>query len=232
MLSPRCMKSTSIFLLEFIGCFEVKPMGTKPLKKWDLLSDQGGALMVLSAAFLLGGILGCLFASLSDGAGAQELGRYLAGYLELAGEEGGLPRSLWPVLWGQFKYLLAVLILNVTALGAAGIPLIFGIRGFYLSFPAACFCRVFGGRGLFPAFLLFGLPALLWAPALFLAGVPGLLSALRQLRRSGGEGRSPFSLSRVNWYRGGACAALTLATGLLEYWVVPVLLQAAAHVVL
>ena len=136
------------------------------------------------------------------------------------------------MLWGQAKYVLAALVLGLTALGALGLPVLFGVRGFFLSFPAACFCRVFGGRGLLPAFVLFGLPALLWAPALFLAGVQGLLSAQQLLRRVLGDGRGGLPISAAWWCRAGLCAGLALAAGLLEYWVVPVLLRAAARVIL
>lgn len=198
-------------------------------KKWDLPLEQRIALGVLGAAFLLGGVAGCLLASLSGGAGGSEMGDYLTGYLELA-RDGTLPKGLWPLLWGQIKYLLAVLALGLTALGLAGIPILFGLRGFFFSFSAACFCRVFGRRGLLPAFFLFGLPALLWVPALFLAGVPGILSARKMLRRTPGDG--VISLSGTWWCRAGMCAGLTLTAGLLEYWVVPVLLRAAARVIL
>ena len=201
-------------------------------QKWDLPLEQRIALAVLSAAFLLGGAAGCLLAALSGGAGAEELGGYLTGYLTLAWEDG-LSRGVMPLLWGQAKYLLAVLVLGLTALGLAGVPILFGLRGFFFSFSAACFCRVFGRRGLLPAFFLFGLPALLWVPALFLSGVPGLLSAWQLLRRTQGEGRGgPVPLNGAWWGRAGLCAGLTLAAGLLEYWAVPILLRAAARVIL
>lgn len=200
-------------------------------KKWDLPSEQGRALVVLSIAFLMGGMAGCVLAALSGGAGAEELSRYLVDYLTLT-QDGQLSRSLWPVLWGQVRYLLAALLLGLTALGLAGFPLLFGVRGFFVSFPAACFCRVFGARGLFPAFILFGLPALLWAPALFLLGVSGFLSAQQLLRRALGEGRGGLPLNGAYWCRVGLCVGLALAAGFLEYWVVPVLLQETAQVIL
>ena len=107
------------------------------------------------------------------------------------------------------------------------------MRGFFLSFSAACFCRVFGGRGLLPALVLSGLPALLWAPAMFLTGVPGLLSAQQLLRRSVGEGRGGTPLNSGGcWCRAGVCTGLTLGAGLLEYWVVPVLLRGLSRVIL
>ena len=121
--------------------------------------------------------------------------------------------------------------LGVTVLGVLGLPVLFGVRGFFFAFPVACFCRIFGAAGLFPAFILFGLPAMLWAPALFLAGISGFFSAKHLLCRALGEGAAgPFP--PVRWYQLGACLCLVLAAGLLEFWVVPVLLRAAARVVL
>ena len=115
-------------------------MGMKIRKKWDLPLERRAALLVLAAAFLLGGGAACFLAALSGGAGGEELTAYLTGYLELAAE-GELPRGLWSTLWGQLKYLLAAFVLGLTALGVAGLPIIFGIRGFFFAFPIACFCR-------------------------------------------------------------------------------------------
>lgn len=206
-------------------------MGTRTRKKWDLLSKQNGALVVLCIFFLAGGGVGCLFAAVSGREGAQALGEYLTGYLTLA-QENGLPRQLWPLLWGQMKYLIAALILSMTALGIAGLPLLFAIRGFFFTFPVACFCRVFGWRGMFPALALFVLPALLWTSALFLIGPSGLRSAQQLLRRSLGEGGGSPALNGVFWCQAGVCAVLSLAAGLLEYWMVPALLQGVVRLVL
>lgn len=206
-------------------------MGMRIRKKWDLPSEQYSGLVVLAIAFLTGGAVGCILGVLSRGTGAEELSRYLVDYLTLA-QSGQLSRSFWPVLWGQVKYLLAALLLGLTALGLAGFPILFGVRGFFISFPVACFCRVFGQRGLFPALILFGLPALLWAPALFLMGVSGFLSAQQLLRRVLGDGRVGLPLSGAYWCRAGLCVGLALAAGFLEYWVVPVLLREMARLVL
>lgn len=206
-------------------------MGLRIRKKWDLLSEQTAALAVLGIVFLIGGGVGCLFAAFSNGEGAQELSTYLASYLTLA-QRGELPQNLWLILWGQFKYLLIALVLSVTALGVVGLPLLLGMRGFFLTFSSSCFWRIFGARGLFPAFILFELPALLWAPALFWLGTPGFLSAQRLLRRSLGASGGGTPLSGRFGYRVGLCMGLSLAAGLLEYWVVPVLLGATARFVL
>lgn len=206
-------------------------MGFRTRKKWDLLSEQSGPLAVLCIAFLAGGGVGCLVAALSGGEGAQELSSYLAGYLALA-QTGELPRQLWILMWGQLKFFLTALLLSLTALGVLGMPLLFAVRGFSFTFPIACFCRVFGWRGMFPAFVLFVLPALLWTSALFLVGSPGFLSAQHLLRRSLGEGGGSPPLNGGFWCQAGVCAVLTLAAGLLEYWVVPALLQGVVRLVL
>lgn len=104
------------------------------------------------------------------------------------------------------------------------------MRGFFFTFLAACFCRVFGAGGVLSGFILFALPALLWAPALFLAGTQSLRSSRQLLGRALGEERTGPVFGRpAYWCTAGLCAGLTLAGGLLEYWVVPVLLRAAVQ---
>ena len=205
-------------------------MGKRRIKKWDWPWEGGGSLAVLGLSFLLGGGTGVMLAALAGGDGGGQLRDYLADYLLLAGQSA-LPGSLWPSLWGYLRCLLAVLVLGMTALGAVGLPVLFAARGFFFAFSVGCFCRVFGGAGLFPAFALFGLSALLWLPALFLAVVPGLTRARGLLGRSLGGGGGP-SVSPVFWGRAALCGGLVLAAAAAERWVVPALLRAAAQVVL
>lgn len=207
-------------------------MGKRERKQWDLLSGQGAALVILGVLYLAGGLAGGLFAGLAGGEGARELSGYLVDYLTLAGE-GSVARSFWPVLWEQLRYFLAAAALGLTAIGVVGLPVLFCARGFLFAFSVGCLVRVFGAAGLIPALVLFGIPALLWTPALFLAGIQGLSGAQSFLRRLLGEGRGALPLfTRAYWLRLGLCGALFLLCGLVEYTVVPVLLRAAARVVL
>mgnify|MGYP005810353875 CR=1 FL=1 len=222
----------SIFFSPLIGCIEVTPVGKRIRKKWDLPPGQSCGLLVLGGAFLLGGIVGCVWAVLAGGEGGQALCDYLVDYLSLVGAEEQLPSGIWTILWGLMKYVLIALILGLTALGVVGLPVLFGIRGFLLCFSVGCFLRIFGGQGLFPAFALLGLPSLLWVPAFFLVGTQGLLSAQQLLRRSWGDGRGTLPFSRNYWFRAVMCVGITALCGMLELWVVPVLLRAAAQVVL
>ena len=203
---PR--KAASIAALLLIGCTEVRALG----KKGRELDWPWGA-------------------ALGEERTAKVFGR--PAYWSNAGLCAGLTMpspGLWTVLWEQGKSLLAALLLGMTALGVLGLPLLFGVRGFFFTFSAACFCRVFGAGGVLSGFILFALPALLWAPALFLAGTQSLRSSRQLLGRALGEERTGPVFGRpAYWCTAGLCAGLTLAGGLLEYWVVPVLLRAAVQ---
>ena len=207
-------------------------MGKRERKKWAFVDDRTAGLVVLGGFFLLGGAAGGLFAGLAEGEGARALGGYLSGYLTLA-SQGTVARNFWPILWEQFRYFLAAVVLGITALGVAGLPLLFAVRGFFFSFSVGCFFRVFGGAGLLPALVLFGIPALLWAPGFFLTGLQGLSNARCLLRRGLGDGRAELPVCcPAYWIRVSFCCVLFFICGALEYVVVPVLLRAAARVVL
>ncbi len=215
----------SIFSPALIGCHEVTAMGKRIGKKWDLQGN--GALWALCLCFLLGGAAGCLFAGAAGGESARVLSGYLTGYLTLA-REGTVPRSLLALLWARLRELLAVAALGVTVVGVAGLPALFAARGFLFAFSVGCFCRVFGGPGLFPAFCLFGLPALLWAPALFLVGSQGLSWGVSAL----GRGEARGLAGGVFWIRAAVGLILAVLCVMLEYLTVPTLLKAASHVAL
>ena len=106
------------------------------MKRRDMIVDFPRPLVplaALSACFLLGGALGAVFGGLMSETSAQELADYLSTYFTLA-REGGVTVEFWSVAWEQFRLLIAVILLGLTALGAAGIPLLFGVRGFLLAF--------------------------------------------------------------------------------------------------
>lgn len=204
------------------------------MKRRDVIVDFPRPLvplMMLSACFLLGGILGAAFGGLMSEASAQELAAYLNTYLTLA-RDGGIPVEFWGVAWEQFRLLLAVILLGLTALGVVGIPVLFGVRGFLFAFSVAGLCRVFGKAGLVPGLFLFGLPAFLWAPVLFLAGAQCVNSAWVLLRRLRLESREPLPFTSAYWGRLGLCGAALMVCVMLEYLAAPVLLAAAAKLVL
>jgi len=206
-------------------------LGKREGSPWDVLSGPGAVLAQLCGLFLLGGVAGCLYVGIAASDGALTLRDYLVDYLALVGGSG-VSYTFWLLLWDELRWLLAVLLLGFTVLGAVGLPAVFFARGFLFSFSVGCFCRVFGWTGLIPGLVLFGLPSLMWVPALFLAGVQGL-SEVRRLRMRGkGEAWSRLKLGPVFWIRFSLSLLLILLCGGVEYLLVPALLRAAAHVVL
>ena len=162
---------------------------------------------------------------------AQELESFLRDYLSAA-QAGEIQARFWPMLWEQGRFLIGLCILGVTALGVAGIPVLFLARGFLFSFSVAAFCRIFGPVGLASAFFLFGLPALLWAPVLFLAGCQCLEGAYALLCRVLGDGRAPLPQGSAYWGKLALYGLGLVVCVTLECMAAPVLLKAAAQFVL
>ena len=196
-------------------------------KRWGALPPA--VLWMLGGGFGLGGLAGCAV-GLSSGAG-EGLSAYLQDYLTLAAEETA-SISLLPVLWEQMRFLLLLLLLTFTAVGVVGLPVLFVARGFLFTFPVACFCGVFGAGGLLPAALLFGLPALVWAPAFFVLGVQGFGVSCVLLRRVLGESRCPLPCDSAFWVRCALCVLTFLLCGVVEFFAVAPLMGAAARAVL
>ena len=87
--------------------------------------------------------------------------------------------GIWSVIWELCRWPVLVLLLGFTALGAVAIPVVFCVRGFLLSYALASFVRVFGSTGIFAAFAVFGMAALVSVPVLFCMGAFAFSSSLR-----------------------------------------------------
>jgi len=201
-------------------------------KKWrvDLFSGRSAAVVLLASLFALGSVAGCVSAGLICDPGGDLLD-YVRGYLVLAAEDGASPHFL-SVLWQSVRIPVLTMVLGLTALGVVGIPMLFAVKGFVLCYAVSAFYRLLGPVGLAPAFVLFGLSALVWLPALFGLGGQGLLSAYGLLRRTMGDGRYPLGYDGGSLVRCGICAAaLCLCVG-IEYLAVPALLQEISGVFL
>lgn len=170
--------------------------------------------------------MGCFAAACMTGEAVNELASYLSAYLALANGEG-VTVEFWPLVWQQSRFLLCAAILGFTALGVVGFVVLMGVRGFLFTYSVGCFCRVFGWGGLVPGFFLFGLSALVWAPALFVLSVQGLEAATVLLRRTLGESRLPLPYSSGYFVRMGMCLGAIPVCVLLEYMAVPALVGPA-----
>ena len=190
-----------------------------------------GPLAIRGSAFLLGGLLGAALVSMIAQPAAEALTAYLRDYLT-AGQAGKVAVDVWPMLWEQGRFFVGVCVLGLTALGAAGIPVLFGARGFLFAFSVAGFCRAFGPAGLGPALFLFGLPAFLWGPILFLAGTQSMEGSIGLFRRAMGGGREPLPFGPLYWERLALWGLGLFLCVVLEFLAAPALLSASARFVL
>lgn len=200
---------------------------------WNVPADGiVPALIILSACFVAGGLVGCLLAAQVGGAGETSLHAYLEAFLAAA--QGGavdIP-ALWGQIWDTLRWPLAALLLGFTALGVLGLPVLFAVRGFLLAFSIASFVRAFGGTGWLLACLVFGIGGALSLPVLFVLGVQSFLSARALAARVRGDGKGRVLWGRDCLIRCAMCGGILCVCILLERTAVPAILSGAAGVLL
>lgn len=186
----------------------------RPAKTWDGLTQ----LAFLAVCFAVGVLGGFFFSGWSGD--DPDLLDYLRRYFQMAGQGNGAEPSLWSSVWELTRWPLAAFLLGSTALGAAGLPLLLGVRGFLLSYAAATLSRLFGLPGAAVSLTAFGVTALVAVPVLFVVSA----DAFRQsLRRLAGE-RSPAWSQRVQALT--PCAGLLVLAAALQQTLMPALLTA------
>lgn len=192
----------------------VRRMGSriKAAPVWDGLTQ----LAILGVCFLAGGLSGFFFSTL--GGDSSELMNYLGRYFQLAGQGSGVEPSLWSSVWELTRWPLAAFLLGSTALGALGLPVLLGIRGFLLSFATATLARLFGLPGVAASLAVFGVTVLVAVPVLFVVSV----DAFRQsLDRLSGE-RPPAWNQRIQAL--SPCVGLLVLAVALQQTLMPALL--------
>lgn len=186
-------------------------------------------LLTVGGCFLVGGILGCMFSALASQNSARQLGEYLTDYISLL-KAGMITWSIPAVLWNQGRWFLFCVLFGLTGIGIIALPALFAARGFLFAFSVSCFIRFLGDVGAIPAALMFGLPALLWAPGFFLSGFWGLSSSFRIARsRTGESAASAWSGRSLRAYISWSIILFLLCV-CLECALLPVLLPIAARI--
>lgn len=183
---------------------------------WDGLTR----LAVLSVCFGLGALTGFLFSVLNGD--SPELLGYLQQFFRSAGEGGGLEPSLFAVVWDLVRWPLAAFLLGMVPVGAVGVPLLMGARGFLLAFAATTFVRLFHLPGLAAALAAFGVTVLVAVPVLFVVAEDAFRQSLSRLP---GAASAPAHWSE----RARAlapCAGLLVLAAALQRTVMPALFAA------
>ena len=196
---------------------------------WDVPGEGGGpALAAVGISFFLGSAAGCLLASAAGGSGVESLTAYVQGFLSAAEKGSVQPPALLPLMWEVLRWPVLTVGLGFTALGVLGIPILFSVRGFLLSFAVSSFVRMFGSEGCFAAALIFGVSGAVSIPALFVLGVQGLTASVRLAGRTIGESRRGSPFGRAYFVRCGMCVGAFCVCILLEYLAVPTLVAWSA----
>lgn len=201
-------------------------MRRRVVQVWNTPGGVTTALLVVSCAFVSGGIAGLLVASQVAGEGQTTLAAYIESYLAAAQQRTAAAPGFFAVALDLLRWPCLAVFMGFLSLGVVGVPILFAVRGFLLSFAVSSFVRMFGGAGGMLAFSAFGLTGLLAVPALFVLGVQSFDMALRRLSAGAGKGSAlPGSQYLV---RCGSCFGALALCMLVEHWAVPALLGSLA----
>ena len=186
----------------------------------NLSLDGLTRLAVLAVCFGIGALGGFLFSALSGD--SPELLDYLRQYFRSAGEIGGLEPSLLEVIWDLVRWPLAAFLLGLAPVGAVGVPVLMGTRGFLLAFAATTFARLFHLPGLAAALAAFGVTVLVAVPVLFAVAEDAFCQSLSRLP---GAATAPARWSeRIQAL--APCAGLLVLAAALQQTVMPALFSA------
>ena len=186
----------------------------------DLSWDGLTRLAVLSVCFGLGALGGFLFSALNGD--SPELLDYLQQYFRSAGEGGGLEPSLAAVVWDLLRWPLAAFLLGLAPIGAVGVPVLVGARGFLLAFAATTFARLFHLPGMAAALAAFGVTVLLAVPVLFVVAEDAFRQSLCRLPGAASDPAHWSERARAL----APCAGLLVLAAALQQTVMPALFSA------
>ena len=136
-------------------------------------------LAALSVCFAIGAVGGFFFST--TGGEDPELLDYLGQYFQLVAQGGGIAPSMGATIWDLFRWPAVVFLLGLTPLGAVGVPLVMGVRGFLLSYAATTFTRLFHLPGMAAALTAFGVTAFVAVPVLFVVAADAFRQSLNRL---------------------------------------------------
>ena len=123
-------------------------------KKETEQKNRDTVLLILSVGFLVGGVLGCLLE------GKLSTEHYIGQFFQQAAQMSIAP-SLWREVWIVFRWPVAVILLSQLPLAGVTIPVVFFLRGFFLSYGIVALMEGMGLSGVLCAGVVFGPTCLL-----------------------------------------------------------------------
>lgn len=128
--------------------------------------------------FLIGALLGSAFAVL--GGSHPQLAERLTAFFQSAVQNGAPSVSLWATVWEAICWPLLLILFSFGPPGVIGIPCVFLVRGFLLSYACSSFVAMFGLTGLGWNVVIFGISALFLLPVLLCVGHWAFSNACKQ----------------------------------------------------
>ena len=177
-------------------------------------------MSLLTVCFLIGMLGGRVSAGKNSESALSELYRYLTGYYALdVGEESSIGIFL-NALFIYFRYPLLAFLMGFTIPGTLLLPVLSAAFGFFLSYAACCFARIFGGSGVLLAAAVLGLRCLVTLPCFFILAV----QALHGMGGMVSQHKKPV-MGLERWLVCCVVAAILLAGTLAERIFSPVLIE-------
>lgn len=190
-------------------------------------SELQSALLCLTVCFAVGSVGGCIFAGRLDADTQTRLLEYFSNYFAVIDGDEAVGLPLLSAVWEIVRWPLLTFFLGFTALGVIGLPVMFCVRGFLLSYAVAVLVRLYGVTGLAVSLAVFGVSGFLVLPALFTLGVDSFRGAGAMAVKLTGDGRRTFPAGQGRLLRAGCCGVLLAAASVLQLRLTPVLLEAA-----
>ena len=129
--------------------------------------QKSSGFFVCLIFFLCGVFVGIFSARALDASGAFALRENTLSLIESISEGTHVSPSFFSTFWLTGRYHLLASFLGFSILGMFFLPVLAGVRGFYLSFSVAALIRAFGPPALPLALSLFGVWAMVSVPTFF-----------------------------------------------------------------
>lgn len=173
-------------------------------------------ILLLALFFLVGVVLGQVFAGRVPAITGQELTNYLHHYLTLE-EENFSPKTLLAELVLYLRYPLLAVLLGFSSIGVVVLPGATILFGFFLSFSISCFIAAFGVNGVLVALAVAGLRCAVTLPCYFVLAVPAWSMSVSLASFGRGQKVVPVTYGRSWWLCLGVCIAVLLAGMCVDY---------------
>lgn len=173
-----------------------------------------GPLFFLCVFFLVGALLGSVFSIL--GGSHPQLASEFKDYFQ-ASSQGNIPSiPLWNLVWEAVCWPLLLVLFSFGPPGVIGIPCIFLVRGFLLSYACTSFVAMYGLAGIGWNAVFFGIPALILLPVIVCVGHWAFSNACRKL-----ASHESTSVVLPSWSMLVCCGVLFVTCFALQGYVLP-----------